>query len=507
MTELLCGKISSREMRRAATCLAWAVCFAAIAVSGCWAFAEQSSPAQEESSHHKELSVRDFGAAGDGIRDDTDAVQSAVDRGGAILFPAGRYRLTRTVNVDLAQTGWVSLSGRGVARIIMEGPGPAFRFVGTHTGTADPNSVKPDVWEQQRMPLVDGLEIVGNHEEACGLEAVRTMQWTVTRTTIRSTLHALRLFERNRNVVLSDCHFYDNRGCGVLLEDVDLHQINVIGCHISYNRGGGVVVRGGYLRNLQISGCDIEFNMGADSPPTANVLIDSVQSIIGHAEIAIVGCTIQHSVRAPDSANIRFIGRDSTGRYWGNLTIADNVLSDVTRNIEIIAARGVSITGNTFWGAAEEDLFVVDSENVLVGPNVFDQNPNYNREGNYRGGVGMHRSRGCTLQGLHLADILGPAITLEECDGVNVTGCTVRGSRGPGVQLLDVRRGRVSDCLLEIGVSRSADGTAPPALRVQGGSHLMIRGNMTDGETEVSPDSSEVSLADNVRIPPREAGR
>jgi len=461
--------------------------------------------AELPSSSDGTTSVRDFGAVGDGVRDDTDAVQAAVDRGGAILFPPGRYRLTRTVNVDLAQTGWVSLLGRGVARVIMEGPGPAFRFVGSHTGTADPGSVKPEVWEKERMPLADGLEIVGNHEEACGLEAVQTMQWTVTRTVIRDTLHAVRLFQRNRNVVLSECHFYNNRGCGVLLEDVDLHQINVVGCHISYNRGGGVVVRGGYLRNLQISGCDIEFNMGPDAPPTANVLIDSLQSGIGHAEIAIVGCTIQHSVKAPDSANIRFIGRDSTGRYWGNLTIGDNVLSDVTRNVEIIAARGVSIVGNTFWGAAEEDLLVVDSQDVVVGANMFDQSPNYNREGNYRGGVRFHRSRDCTLQGLHLAEILGPAIVLEECDGMNVTGCTVRGSRGPTMDIHRVSRSRISDCLLQTGTAREADGSAPPAIRVQGGSHLLIRGNMTDAEIEVSPDSSEVSLGDNVRIPPREA--
>ncbi|MGQ9606713.1 MAG: right-handed parallel beta-helix repeat-containing protein [Thermogutta sp.] len=469
-----------------------------------WTALSWTARAEPPSSPEGASSVRDFGAAGDGVRDDTDAVQAAVDRGGAILFPTGRYRLTRTVIVDLAQTSWVSLLGRGTARIIMEGPGPAFRFVGSHTGTADPNSVSPQVWEKERMPLVDGLEIVGNHDEACGLEAVQTMQWTVTRTTVRDAVHALRLFQRNRNVILSECHFYNNRGCGVLLEDVDLHQINVVGCHISYNRGGGVVVRGGYLRNLQISGCDIEFNMGPDAPPTANVLIDSLQAGTGHAEIAIVGCTIQHSVKAPDSANIRFIGRDSSDRYWGNLTIGDNVFSDVARNVEIIAARGVSIVGNTFWGAAEEDLLVVDSQNVVVGPNVFDQNPNYNREGKYRGGVRFRRSRDCTLQGLHLADILGPAIVLEECDGVNVTGCTVRGAQGAAVQLQGVRRGRVSDCLLLSGDARQADGGLPPAIRVQGGSHLQILGNMTDAETEVSPDSGDVSLGENVRVPPRE---
>jgi len=451
-------------------------------------------------------SLHALGAVGDGLHDDTEAVQTAVDQGGVIVFPPGSYRLTRTVNVDLSRTGWIALVGHGVARVVMAGPGPAFRFVGSHTGTADPGSVNPCVWDKERMPLVDGLEIVGEHAEACGLEAVQTMQWTVTRTTVRGTIHAVRLFQRNRNVILSECHLYDNRGCGILLEDVDLHQINVVGSHISYNRGGGVVVRGGYLRNLQISGCDIECNMEADASPTANVLIDSTGSDVGHAEVAIVGCTIQHSAKAPDSANIRFIGRDATGRYWGNLTIADNILSDVTRNVEILASRGVSIVGNTFWGATAEDLLVVDSQNVVVGPNGFDQNPNYNREGNYRGGVRFHRSRDCTLQGLHLADIRGPAMVLDECSGVNITGCTIRGSVGPALELRAVSRSRISECLLTGSAAPEADGPAPPAIRVQAGSQLLIRGNMTDTAIEISPDSHEVSLEGNLAIAPKRVG-
>jgi len=39
--------------------------------------------------------------------------------------------------VRLAQRGRLGLSGlAGVGRVTMAGPGPAFRFVGTHTRTA-----------------------------------------------------------------------------------------------------------------------------------------------------------------------------------------------------------------------------------------------------------------------------------------------------------------------------------------------------------------------------------
>src|SRR5688500_9988760 len=95
--------------------------------------------------------VTAFGAAGDGVADDTAAVQRAVDAGaGAVGFGKGTYRLTRTVVIDLDRVGFTSLVGDGTARVVMEGPGPAFKFIGTHEGTAGPSTFKENVWERQR---------------------------------------------------------------------------------------------------------------------------------------------------------------------------------------------------------------------------------------------------------------------------------------------------------------------------------------------------------------------
>src|SRR5690606_5421055 len=51
--------------------------------------------------------VTSLGAKGDGRTDDTAAIQRAVDAGGSIRFPAGTFRLTRTVTIDLDRTGFV----------------------------------------------------------------------------------------------------------------------------------------------------------------------------------------------------------------------------------------------------------------------------------------------------------------------------------------------------------------------------------------------------------------
>lgn len=50
------------------------------------------------------VSVKDFGAVGDGVTDDTNAIQNALDNGGLILFPSGTYKITSRLSVDVKQT-------------------------------------------------------------------------------------------------------------------------------------------------------------------------------------------------------------------------------------------------------------------------------------------------------------------------------------------------------------------------------------------------------------------
>jgi len=214
-----------------------------------------------------DVTIKSLGATGNGTTDDTAAIQKAVDTGTkTIRFPAGTYKISKTIEVDLDKVGWKSFVGDGTARLVMTGPGPAIRFVGTHEGTADPASFKDNVWQNQRMPRVSGLEIVGAHPEADGIEASGTMQITIESTLLRELRHGVRLVKRNRNVLISACHIYHNRGVGIYLDHVNLHQTNIVGSHISYNGGGGVVSIGGAVRNVQIGTCDIEANHAAGGP-------------------------------------------------------------------------------------------------------------------------------------------------------------------------------------------------------------------------------------------------
>lgn len=447
--------------------------------------------------------VRSLGAKGDGQADDTAAVQQAVDRGGSIVFPTGTYRLTRTITIDLDKTGYVALTADGTARVVMAGAGPAFEFKGTHAGSAAPSQFKPNVWERQRTPRVDGLEIVGAHAEADGIAASGTMQLTLNIVVIREARHAVRLHGLNRNILITACHFYHNRGIGVFYDHVSLHQSNIVGSHISYNAGGGVVVRGGDVRNIHIGTCDIESNMEAGTPATANVLIDSTGGSVG--EVAITGCTLQHNPGGPDSANIRIIGagvtsaKDPTPTHEGHVTITGNVLSDVQVNVHLKSARGVTLTGNTFWMGFAHDLLIEDSSHVVIGPNNLDRNPRYEyTRTSASGGVEIRDSRDCTIDGLHIAGALHHASTvlLERCTRFNVLGVTVLDCDGTGLELRDCTLTRVSNSVIRD--DRETRNAAPP-LVVTGGSKNTIVGNTLDRAPKI--DASAGTSRDNDVVP------
>lgn len=460
-----------------------------IFVAAGWALAcvaAADDPAKDENAQERIarkrgsfLNVLDAGAKGDGQTDDTAAIQSLIDaKAGTIRFPAGAYRISETLVVDLDKVGHTSLSADGTARLIMAGSGPAIRFVGTHlTGSADPKSVQPNVWDRQRMPTVEGLAIVGEHVEADGIEAKGTFAMTLRGVHIRKCRHGVRLVERNRNILIDGCHIYENSGIGVFYDHVNLHQSNISASHISYCHGGGVVVRGGDVRNIHISGCDIEANMGAEQPPTANVLLDCADGSV--AEVAITGCTIQHTKEVAGSANIRILGRGFANRRGermefncGNVTIGDNVLSDVKTNIHLVGVRGVTITGNTFWQGYEHNLLVEDSHHVAVGPNMMERNPLYGYTAEGKNGIVFRGCKDSTIQGLHLHHVIqsNAGLTLENCQRMHVTGCTILDCDGAGLLVKDCTDSRIAGNFIR----SDRAGASSKAIVVSGGSRNQI---------------------------------
>ena len=345
--------------------------------------------------------------------------------------------------------------------------------------------------------MVSGIEIVGEHAEADGIEAVGTMQLTLTRVVVRKCRHAVHLTTRNRNVLIADCHFYENSGIGIFLDHLNLHQINVIGCHISYNGGGGIVSRGGNVRNLHIGTCDIEGNHSEKGPPSANVELTSTEGSIG--EVAITGCTLQHTSKAPGSANIRIngAGTDSSlerrvGRATtreGNVTITANVFSDVRVNIEVRESRGVTITGNTFWEGFEHDMIAENCEHLVISSNNFDRNPRYavngflNAENN---GIVLTNCTDSSLTGNVISGVWRQRAAVDVMGGSRliIAQNQILDSDGAGIRLEDVKHSLITNNLLRDDRPKDKRSKEPSLLMVKSAENQLSANLLGNGQKE-----------------------
>ena len=398
-------------------------------------------------------SVRTFGAAGDGKTDDTAAIQHAVNDGDGLLrFPPGQYRISKSIQIDLTQRGPIGIEGSGgTAKILMEGPGPALRLVGSHGGTGDPGTVKPEIWTSQRLPTIQNIEIQGAHPEADGIELIQTMQSVFEGVLIHQVRNGIRLFQRNRNVLISHCHIYNNTGVGVFLDQVSLHQINIASNHISYNRLGGIRIEKSEVRNLQITGNDIEYNNhrahGTDPEPTAEIYIDTSAEKASVNEITIASNTIQ-ATSSPGGSNIFIREMGSHDRPPGLWAISGNIIGSQENNVHLIGCYGVVLSGNCIYSCSNRNLLLENCRQINVGGNSFRRHtPTMGT------GIRLVKSTDCVLHGCTIRDEADEGqvsqaslLELEQCARINVQGCQMLDPAPYGIDVNKSDHVNISGC-------------------------------------------------------------
>lgn len=411
-------------------------------------------------------SVRDFGAVGDGVADDTTAIQHAVEQGVNLLhFEPGHYRITRSIVIDMAASGFTSISGSaGTTKVIMEGAGPAFDFRGNHDGSAEPDRFKAPIWAQERMPLIQGIEIEGRHPEADGIHCFQTAMSTFEGVMLRKLRHGIHFTQRARNIVISHCHIYDNSGVGVFMDHANIHQAIIASSHISYNKLSGIKILNGEIRNIQITGNDIEYNydrhVKEGAPASAEIWIETTGEKATIREGTIASNTIQARY-APGGANIRFLGRAEENHHTGLFAISGNMIGSQETNIDLNSARGITVSGNIIYSGHQRNLRVTNSRNIVVTGNTFDHNYGYLPK-ELATGITFEGSTDCTFSGSNIHDAYAgehtantpvkierkglvevhdckrmifsacqildpglPGIHLKNCDLVNIQGCSI----------------------------------------------------------------------------------
>lgn len=399
-------------------------------------------------------SVRDFGAVGDGKTDDTSAIRHAIAQGeGLVEFPRGAYLITETIEVPLDSTGYMAIEGSGgTAQLIMAGPGPAIRLVGTHLrGSAGPDTVEPRVWTSQRMPTIRHIEITATHPEADAIELVGTFQATIEGVLIREVRHGICLRNRNRNVAIHDSHIYNNTGVGIYLDGVNLHQINITGNHISYNRLGGIRIERSEIRNLQITGNDIEYNNhrvhGTPPEPTAEIYIDTNSPGATVNEVTIASNTIQATV-SPGGANLRILESSEQDRPPGLYAVTGNIIGNQEVNVHLVGCHGVVLSGNCIYSSGQRNIVAERSDQLNITAN------NFRRHGDgLYAGVKLIECRDSVLSACILRDETPggqgwPLLELENCERITVQGCQLLDGAPVAVDATDSGNVNIVGCTI-----------------------------------------------------------
>lgn len=270
-----------------------------------------------------QLSVMDFGAIGDGVANDTEAVQEALDSmvsGSCLVFPAGNYSVG---NLTITNKSNVVVDGQNATLTLRaDGTDTGVQLVGTCTNLE-----------------ITNLRIVGNGDTA----------------------------DRHIGIYCSS---------GPVLKD-----IRILNCYIS-NTTLGVSFSAdtsGSIDGLLVQGCRIETVVGTTSGYGYGIHHASSDLTVSQ-NVRIVNNTIvaaqRHSIYQAKGSGV----------VIANNTIRDHRLSvgDLSLLSALVVSRSanVSVTGNVFLGSSDSSLSVggvaggTASRNITVTGNTFADSAN-----------------------------------------------------------------------------------------------------------------------------------
>lgn len=291
------------------------------------------------------VSVKDFGAVGDGVTDDTSAIMAAIATGIDVYAPVG-YTFAITGNV----TGFANNQ-----RIF---GGGTFKKFGV---TIMPMFLLPDMSEGVWF---DGVEFDGSYASFSPGNAVPAILGYIT--------HSLKV---------TNCYFHDIIDCGIKLRD-----------------GANLYAAGNTFYNIGENGIElhnytVDVRTGLPYVGTRPI-IEGNHTIIGNRFEKI---TRYENPLGPlvDACGVNFIG--ANGYPQKNVRVVNNVMIDCLRfiwtenNPPASLADGIVISGNTLEGGVnggiaqniygKSGIGIVGAKNVVISSNTLKNIANHNPVG------------------------------------------------------------------------------------------------------------------------------
>jgi nitrous oxidase accessory protein NosD len=353
------------------------------------------------------LDVRAFGARGDGVQDDTAALQAALDAGAGktVYVPPGTYLVFADGYRDGGRGGLVPRSGT--------------RLLLARDATLKARTTRSSDYVVVRLERVVGVTIQGGTIQGeRHTHAGRGGEWGF----------GIGIFGAT-DITLRDLTVRDAWGDGIFIEEA-LPDWSVMSRNITLQN---VVSTGNRRQGLSVLGVeglsviDSVFERTEGTPPSAGVDIEP--GGYGHTvkDVTFRNCTfrdnagrgfVADSTTGDDIANVRIVGGASTGNRWEGVVFHR-------------ATGGGFVSGMVIAGNGASGLYLRDAAHVTVEGN--DVRGNSSRADATFFGIHVRRSRDITLRNNVVRRERGReqqryGVALEDSTGVLVTGNDVRES-------------------------------------------------------------------------------
>jgi parallel beta-helix repeat protein len=364
------------------------------------------------------VSVKDFGAVGDGVTDDADAINAAVTYansigGGVITFPSGTYMVNAAGNftgIQMKSGVYLDLTGAKLKALSANSANyrlVAFQEVSgcgiiggeiegdraTNSATGEQGHCVFVILNCSRL-LFQNITISNAFGDGIYLgrlcSDLKVSNCTVTnnRRNNISVVSASNVFidgcdisnangtlpeagidvEPNpgdavsSNVVISNCHIYGNAHEGVAFPAPAptplIENAIVSNCHIYNNGTQGI--RASYVKNLEVSGCVIYGNGGGGIYDTS-ALATSL-NIDGNIIFGNTGSGVEGFASGTIISNNTIRNNTQWGIRWRfgqQVTISGNTISDHGEDgISYERAYNSSIVGNTVKNSQKHGIFI-----------------------------------------------------------------------------------------------------------------------------------------------------
>ena len=298
------------------------------------------------------LSVKDFGAKGDGVTNDTAAIQAAIDHvygagGGTVFFPSGTYLVTSVVR-NWTNPITVNLTGEGKRSTILK------KFDTSSTPILDLSGIASML---EPYSEISEMEIDGNNvANVNGIRATNFGRWVLRNVFIEKCNYAL--YCRGGLVFdVYDCTFQANLYgyyCEKSTDNVYSNLVTFYGGQFSGNSQWGLYIK--QAGGVHIVGTDISFNGTSGDTGTGGIFYDAtMDDEVGYAVASIKNAWFEGN----------FGNGIKTGAVGGlHLSIMDTTLAGNFNPITV-GAIAMSEISNCFAGSVTDTIVVGAGRSIV----------------------------------------------------------------------------------------------------------------------------------------------